>query len=110
MWSRIRRLCCRGRLIGIGCRFEGPPVTGAISSVVPEVAEFGAADEERVEGALVDDAAGGEDDDVSGAAQCGAAVGDGEDGRTVERGEAVPESLLGLDVECGGEVVDDEQR
>src|SRR5262245_63550248 len=65
------------------------------SGVLPQVAELVAAREEHVEPAPADDAALDQDDDLVGAAEGGAAVGDGQDGRAVELGQAVREPLLG---------------
>ena len=79
-----------GRLRGVHLDLPGP-----------EAAHFGGGVEEVGEGSLGFDAAVFEDDDVVGAAEGCAAMGDDEGRGVGALEEAVPELLLGVHVEAG---------
>src|SRR5690349_21523217 len=91
------------------CQGGGGRGLGLFGGAVPEAAHFGAGGEEEVEGAGGDDAAFGQDEDLVGAAEGGAAVGDGQAGLVGGGEEAFPEEALGFHIEGAGEVVYDQQ-
>ncbi len=62
-----------------------------------------------IQGPLGLDAAIFEDDDVIGPAEGGPAVGDDQTGGLTLGEDALPQGLLGVDVEGAGEVVEDEE-